>query len=314
MSRNMLIRGSAVILLSGFVALYAGLSGGMPWAAAIAPPAKTTAVAKPVSMPPPRTELVLDRAASQGSLIKGRIPDGATGIRLNGVNVPVASDGYFLIGFDRDAPKAAKLEILMANGRNITRDMVVAPGVWKIERTNANPTGGAATTAEYLARRGAETARINAARNVNAKSDGWRQKLVWPVKGRISGVFGSQRIYKGFPGSFHSGLDVAAPIVKGKKIPIEGKTYVAPADGVVILAAQEEFTLEGHLLMIDHGMGMISAFLHGQKLLVKEGDIVKQGQPLGLVGMTGRASGPHLHWSIRWNDAKVDPLPLLPPM
>ncbi len=314
MSKAMLLRGSAVILLVGFVAAYAALSGGVNFAGS-APAARMIAPTKATTQrAPARTDLWLDKSPSQGSLIKGRVPDGAVSVRFNGTNVPVAPDGFFLIGIDRDAPKTAKLEVMMASGKNIVRDLSVAPTAWKIERINTNPTGGAKSTAEYQARRGAETAQINAARNLAVQSEGWRQALIWPIKGRISGVFGSQRIYKGFPGSYHTGLDVAAPVVNGKKIPIDGKPYVAPADGVVILAAQEEFTLEGHLLMINHGMGVISAFLHNKALLVKTGDVVKQGQPIALVGMTGRASGPHLHWSIRWNDAKVDPKPLLPPM
>ena len=81
---------------------------------------------------------------------------------------------------------------------------------------------------------------------------------------------------------------------------------------MVTLAASDEFTLEGHLLMIDHGMGLNSAFLHCSELLVKEGDVVKQGQPIGKVGMTGRASGPHLHWGMKWNSARIDPKLLIP--
>src|SRR5690606_38828056 len=113
-------------------------------------------------------------------------------------------------------------------------------------------------------------ARIAAARTVETGSEGWRQGFVWPVTGRISGRFGAQRIYRGQPGSYHSGLDIAGGA---------GTTYTAPADGVVVLAAAEPFTLEGHLLIIDHGMGLNSAFLHSSELLVREGEAVRQGQP-----------------------------------
>jgi murein DD-endopeptidase MepM/ murein hydrolase activator NlpD len=87
-----------------------------------------------------------------------------------------------------------------------------------------------------------------------------------------------------------------------------GTPFVAPADGVVVLAAESPFTLEGRLLIIDHGMGLSSAFLHGSRLAVKVGDVVRQGQYLGNIGMTGRATGPHLHWSIKWRDSRLDPL------
>ena len=91
-----------------------------------------------------------------------------------------------------------------------------------------------------------------------------------------------------------------------------GTPFVAPADGIVVLAAAQDFTLEGRLLMIDHGMGLNSAFLHCSELLVNEGDYVKKGQVIGKVGMTGRASGPHLHWGMKWNNARVDPKLLIP--
>jgi murein DD-endopeptidase MepM/ murein hydrolase activator NlpD len=83
---------------------------------------------------------------------------------------------------------------------------------------------------------------------------------------------------------------------------------------VVILAAEKPFTLEGNLLMIDHGMGLNSAFLHCSQLLVREGERVKQGQVIGRIGATGRATGPHLHWSLKWNDARIDPILLTGPM
>ncbi|MGD9664537.1 MAG: M23 family metallopeptidase, partial [Novosphingobium sp.] len=125
----------------------------------------------------------------------------------------------------------------------------------------------------------------------------------WPVKGRISGRFGSQRVYRGEPGSYHSGIDITTGT--------SGTPFVAPADGVVILAAEQPFSLEGHLLMIDHGGGLNSAFLHCSQILVKEGERVKQGQVIGRIGMSGRATGPHLHWSLKWDSARLDPLLLV---
>ncbi len=89
---------------------------------------------------------------------------------------------------------------------------------------------------------------------------------------------------------------------------------LAPADGVVILAAAAPFTLEGNLLMLDHGMGLNSAFLHLSRIDVRVGDHVRRGQMIGAVGMTGRATGPHLHWSLKWRDRKLDPLLVAGPM
>ncbi len=250
-----------------------------------------------------RTEFWLASDPVQGAVIIGRAPSGAQSVALNGQSLALAQDGFFLIGFDRDAENSASLVATLPNGQRIEKYLPVRPGDWKIENVDANPTGGAGTTAEFQRRRGPELARINAARRQNVQSGGWRQEFIWPVKGRLSGFFGSQRIYRGTPGSYHSGMDIAVPT---------GTNYVAPADGVVILAAQMPFTLEGHLLMIDHGMGLNSAFLHSSQLLVSEGDVVRQGQVIGKVGMTGRASGPHLHWGMKWNAARVDPKLLLP--
>ena len=121
------------------------------------------------------------------------------------------------------------------------------------------------------------------------------------MRGRISGVFGAQRVYRGVPGAPHSGVDIAGP---------PGTPVAAPADGVVVLAATSPFTLEGNLLMIAHGMGVNSAFLHLSRIDVRVGDRVRQGQIVGAVGMTGRATGPHLHWSMKWHDERIDPAPV----
>lgn len=242
-------------------------------------------------------------APVQGGLMTGQAPRDARSVLLNGIELPLTPDGFFLMGFDRDAENSASLVAVTSDGRRTERYLPVAPGNWRIENVAANPTGGAATTAEFQARRGPELARINAARAIRTASNGWRQQFIKPVAGRISGLFGAQRIYNGTPGSYHSGMDIAAK---------SGTEFMAPADGVVTLAATDAFTLEGHLLMIDHGMGLNSAFLHSSELLVKEGDVVKQGQVIGRVGATGRASGPHLHWGMKWNSARIDPKLLIP--
>jgi murein DD-endopeptidase MepM/ murein hydrolase activator NlpD len=266
------------------------------------PPAPAPAPAKlpPVQV---RSEFWLARDPAQGVVTIARAPSATVRVTFNGVDIPVASDGFFLIGFDRDAENSASLVAILADGRSVEKYLPVRPTAWNIQNVNANPLGGAKTTAEFQERRGAELSQINAARAKKIESGGWRQEFIWPVKGRISGKFGAQRIYNGSPGSYHSGLDIAMPT---------GTPFVAPADGVVVLAAKLPFTLEGHLLMIDHGMGLNSAFLHCSQLLVEEGQAVKQGQVIGKIGATGRASGPHLHWGMKWNAARVDPLFLLP--
>ena len=224
---------------------------------------------------------------------------------LGDAPVEIGEDGRFFAGLDRDAPAEARLTAMSPSGQSVSRDLRIAPRDWRIERINA-PLSGSAPSETYMAIRRPELAAIEAARGVRSATDGWAQHFIWPVKGRISGRFGSQRIYQGVPASYHSGLDIATGT--------SGTPYVAPADGVVVLAAQKPFSLEGNLVIIDHGMGLNSAFLHSSRLAVREGERVTQGQLIGYIGATGRATGPHLHWSLKWQDARLDPLLLLPPM
>lgn len=245
-------------------------------------------------------DLTLSGELTQGGWAQGTAPPGAAALSLDGQPVGLAPDGRFLLAFDRDAAPQARLAVRFADGRTITQSLTIAPRAWQIERVGVGLRPGATPSAEWAARRAGELAQIKAARSLDHPVQGWRQAFIWPVHGRLSGRFGAQRIYNGMPGSYHSGLDIATGT--------SGTPFVAPADGVVILAAQSPFSLEGRLLMIDHGMGLNSAFLHCSELAVQAGDIVRQGQYIGRIGATGRATGPHLHWSIKWRDARLDPL------
>ena len=240
----------------------------------------------------------IDGVAAQGGLVRGTAPAGTVALTLDGREVPLAPDGRFLLGFDRDAGPGARLVARGADGRETARTLAVAARPWRLERLNmARPAGG--PTPEFRRRREGELARIAAARAQRPASGGWAQRFIWPARGRISGRFGSQRIYRGgVPAAYHSGADVAAGA---------GAVVVAPADGVVTLAPPPAFSLEGNLVIIDHGMGLSSAFLHLAGAAVRPGQAVRQGQPIGTVGSTGRATGPHLHWSLVWNGARIDP-------
>ncbi|MES3153695.1 M23 family metallopeptidase [Sphingomonas faeni] len=236
---------------------------------------------------------------SQGGLIVGTAPSGTRTLTLDGKPIALAPDGRFLAGFDRDAGPQAMLAATLAGGLVLRQSLTITPRSWDISRLSTLPKYPV-PEAEFTRIRPGELAQIKAAREISAASDGWQQAFAWPVTGRISTLFGSQRIYRnGEAGSYHSGVDVAREI---------GAVVRAPADGVVILAADHPFTLEGNLLMINHGMGLNSAFLHLSRIDVKVGDRVIKGQPVGAVGMSGRATGPHLHWSLRWNAAKLDPV------
>lgn len=254
----------------------------------------------------PAPDFALAGQLTQGGWARGLAPPGTQALRFNGKPVAVAPDRRFFIAFDRDSGASAALVATLAGGREVTRALAIAPRAWQIEHIPLGPRPGTPPSEEFARRRAAETAQINAARALDHAVEGWRQKFIWPAIGRVSGRFGSQRIYNGTPGSYHSGTDIATGT--------SGTPFVAPADGVVILAAESPFTLEGRLLMIDHGMGLNSAYLHCSKLAVKVGDVVRQGQYLGNIGMTGRATGPHLHWSIKWRESRLDPLLFVGPM
>lgn len=258
----------------------------------------------PVSTPGPMPPAAFSFAGqlTQGGWIRGQAPVGAISAALDGKPLALGGDGRFFAAFDRDAGPQAVLTARLAEGREVRSPLVITPRAWRIERVDVARAPGGATEA-FMARRRPELERIRAARAIDSAAEGWRQAFVWPTRGRISGRFGSQRIYRGEPAAYHSGLDIA---------PGAGVPYVAPADGVVVLAASSPFSLEGNLLVIDHGGGLNSAFLHSQSLAVSEGQRVQQGQLLGYVGATGRASGPHLHWSLEWQGSRLDPLLFLP--
>nr|WP_237437464.1 M23 family metallopeptidase [Alteraurantiacibacter aestuarii] len=248
---------------------------------------------------------VFEGDTTQGGWLRGRVPHGTVAARLGDQDLTFNEEGYFFAAFDRDAGPQAQLVAQLEDGREVTANLAVAPRDWQIERVNVARTAGGAS-AEFMERRRPELARINAARNVDAPATGWSERFIWPLTGRISGRFGSQRIYRGEPGSYHSGIDIATGGT--------GNPFVAPAAGVVTLAAETPFSLEGYLLIIDHGQGLNSAFLHLSEIAVKPGDVVEQGQYLGRIGSSGRATGPHLHWSLKWHDARLDPLLFTGPM
>lgn len=243
---------------------------------------------------------------SQGGMLVGTAPPGWIGLYLDHVPVPLAPDGRFLIAFGRDHSPSATLSGVLARGGNDAETLTIAPGTYRIE---ALPIPRyQQPEAEFLKIRAGELDQIKAAREQVAtlSSDGWQQPFIWPVIGRVSGAFGAQRVYNGEKGSYHTGEDIAVPT---------GTPVRAPADGVVVLAASgAPFTLEGHLLIVAHGMGLDSAFLHLSHIDVKVGDVVRQGQVIGESGMTGRATGPHLHWALTWRGERIDPKLVAGPM
>lgn len=262
-------------------------------------------VAQRVTEAPERAEFALEGAITQGGVAIGTAPSHTVELTLGDKPIPLEPDGRFLIAFDRDAKREAVLVATLADGRKVTKALDVRPREWDIEHVGIRR-GRSRPDPDYERIRSAEVAQINAARAHFSVTDGWRQRFIWPVTGRISGMFGSQRIYAGGEaGAYHSGVDIA-----GKT----GTPILAPADGVVVLATPKPFSLEGNLLIIDHGQGLNSAFLHMSRIDVRPGQAVKRGQVVGAIGSTGRSTGPHLHWSMKWRQARIDPQLLAGPM
>lgn len=277
------------------------LSAGRPASAA----SVLVASAVPPLPAPPLGLAKLEGRYEQGGWVRGIAPSDSVAATLDGA--PLAfdpADRGFFVGLDRDAGSSAELVFTARDGQKRTHRLAIAPRQWRIEHIDAARRPGGASEA-YMKIRQPELDAIWAARQKRTGAQGWRQSFIWPAKGRISGRFGSQRVYRGEPGAYHSGLDIATGG--------SGTPYVAPADGVVVLAVQG-YSLEGNLLIIDHGKGLNSAFLHSSRLYVKTGDAVRQGQHIGDIGMSGRATGPHLHWSIKWHEARLDPLLFTGPM
>jgi biotin carboxyl carrier protein len=271
------------------------------------PPAPTPRPNVQLSASPSRSDAFsFVGTMSQGGMLIGTAPRGTVSLTLDGADVPLASDGRFLIAFGRDHGPSATLIASRPDSTGITDRLTITPGTYRIEALPIPKYQQ--PEAEFLKIREGELTQIKAARAQAAviQSDGWRQNFFWPAIGRVSGAFGAQRVYNGEKGSYHTGEDIAVPT---------GTPVRAPADGVVILAATgDPFTLEGHLLMVAHGMGLDSAFLHLSHIDVKVGDVVKQGQVIGESGMTGRATGPHLHWALTWRGERIDPKLVAPAM
>jgi murein DD-endopeptidase MepM/ murein hydrolase activator NlpD len=259
-------------------------------------------VAQIVAAAPAQADFKLSGPMMQGGLVTGTVPTGTTALTLNGVPVKIGFDGVFVIGFGREAMPTAVLAATLANGQTVTKNLSITARAWRIQAINGVPPQTVNIPPELKDKRATEIAQIQAARATMSDRREWQRGFIWPAQGEISGVYGSQRTYNGQPGSAHLGVDVAAP---------KGAAVVAPAGGVVKLAAPD-FLLEGGLIIIDHGFGVYSNFLHLSRLDVTPGQEIKQGQVIGAVGGTGRATGPHLHWGLNWNAEKLDAHLLVP--
>jgi hypothetical protein len=234
-------------------------------------------------------------ALAQGSLAMGSAPPGSL-VALDGRPLRVAADGRFVFGFGPDQTKASLVTVRYPDGGGDSRSFTPTVRQYEIQHVNGLPQKTVTPPPEVLARIAHEAETIYLARLTDSSGADFLSGLDWPAPGIESGVFGSQRIDNGIPVSPHYGVDMAAPT---------GTPIRAPADGVV--AISDDYYLDGGFTLIDHGQGVSTSYLHQSKRLVKAGEVVKRGQRIGLIGATGRATGPHLHWAMNWFQLRLDP-------
>ena len=235
----------------------------------------------------------------QGGFLIGRSDPRATLIVDGKLMGRASADGLFVVGFDRDAPSRAQIDVQRIGGE-AGRAFTIRPTTYRVQRINGLPKDEVAPTDPALLERIAREAALKAEAyaSLDDRDDGFRDGFVWPVKfTRISAKFGGQRILDGVPQAPHYGLDLAAST---------GTPIHAPAPGLVVLA-EPDLHYEGGLTLIDHGQGLVAGYLHQSRQFVRRGERVERGQEIGLVGMTGRATGPHLDWRAKWRGRNIDP-------
>jgi murein DD-endopeptidase MepM/ murein hydrolase activator NlpD len=253
---------------------------------------------------PAAQELKLQGEPIQGGLLFGQAAPGSV-VRLDERELRLTADGRFVLGFGRDAPGLAELEARLPDGRILRRTLAVAARDYDIQRIDGLPPAQVTPrTPHQIARIEADARLLDEARGRDSALLGFTEPVVWPVTGRISGVYGSQRILNGEPRAPHRGVDVAAT---------PGTPVGAMASGVVSLAETGMY-FTGGTVMIDHGHGVHSIYSHLAEVQVTPGQPIGQGEILGTVGATGRATGPHLHWGVYWFGEAVDPALLVGPM
>jgi murein DD-endopeptidase MepM/ murein hydrolase activator NlpD len=248
-------------------------------------------------------EVTLVGSMQQGGMLVGKVVPGSQ-VSLDGVSVMVADDGNFAIGFDRDAKSDAELIVMSVNGDMTRQSLAIRQRDYKIQRIEGIAKKIMSPNEVSLKRIRSEAAEVRQARAQLLPRLDFAGAFQWPLRGPISGVYGSQRVYNGVPKRPHYGVDVAAPT---------GTPVSTPAPGVVTLAHPDMF-YSGGTLIIDHGHGVSSTLMHLSKVLVDVGDEVVPGDIVAEVGAGGRATGPHLDWRMNWLKARIDPQLLVLPM
>jgi len=245
---------------------------------------------------PDEARIVFPASVQQGAMVIGKVPPGST-VEYAGRTLRTTGYGSVVFGVGRDEKGPASIRVTRPDGSGETASVLVTPRDWPEQRVDGVPQATVDPPPAIAERIRREQARVAEVRKRDDARADFAQAFVRPVEGRISGRFGRARVYNGKPGSPHSGMDIAAAA---------GTPVKAPAAGIVTFADPDLY-LTGGTLVIDHGHGISSNFLHLSRIDVKVGDRVEQGQAVAAVGSTGRSTGPHLHWGMNWFDVRIDP-------
>ena len=246
------------------------------------------------------TKVFLEGDFIQGGLVKGKT-DNKISLKFKKRLLRKTPKGLFVIGFGRDHPQTANLS-LKINQKWITKNINIKKRVYKTQIINGLEKKMVTPPKSFYDRIIRENKVIKEIRNLDSDIDFIFQKLNWPAKGIISGVFGSQRILNGKPKRPHYGIDIAAK---------KGTSVIAPIESIVRMA-EKDLYYTGGTIMLDHGHGVTSVYSHLSLINVNVGDKVKKGQKIGEIGSTGRSTGPHLDWRINWFLERLDPALLVP--
>ena len=240
---------------------------------------------------------------TQGGLIRGKTLANSH-IALDDKVIRATPDGHFAFGFGRDASLTSTITITPPSGKASSRTLKIQPRDYKLQKVNGVPQKTVTPPKSVLGRIKKETRLVKTARKTDSDATDFLSTFQWPLIGPITGVYGSQRVYNGTPKRPHYGLDIAAPV---------GTVVRAPTDVTVTLAHQNMYYSGGTLIM-DHGYGISSTFIHLDEVLVKVGDKIKKGDVVAKVGSKGRSTGPHLDWRINWFGVRLDPALIMPAM
>lgn len=236
-------------------------------------------------------------AVEQGALVVGSVPPG-TQLKLDGKDLRLTPDGVFAFGLHWNETGSRTLAAIFPDSSSESRDLPVAQRTYLVQEINGIPEKYVEPDPVLIARINAENGAIIKIRDeTDSNLTAFETPFDWPASGIISSIYGSQRIFNGEPRRPHMGVDVA-----GKT----GTPIYAPADGQITCVMPDCF-MTGGTTVIDHGYGVSSSFFHQSKIDVTVGQVVKRGDKVGEIGATGRATGPHLHWSLNWFDVRLDP-------